>query len=142
MAKAETINTTLTRRAAMGKGALALAAVAIVPACMTIEPAGAADGEGELAALVRRYFEQVDVFNRVAVQDARTDKQNDALARATFEKTIRQIVGVPARTRKDALAALEFLEREEMIEIWVNSAGGLSESLVAAIRGYIEGGVA
>jgi hypothetical protein len=136
-AKGENNTTKLNRRELVGRGALVLAAAGVAAL-----PAIAAGEDGELSVLVRRYFEQVDVFNRVAVQDGRTDKQNDALARATYEKTTRQIVGVPARTRKDALAALEFLEREEFIETWANNGEGLSESLVAAIRGYIEGGVA
>jgi len=119
----------------------ALAVVAAVPAAAALGSVPTLAG-GELAALVKRYFEQVDVFNRVAVQDGRTDKQNDALARATYDKTLQRIIGAPARTSDDALAALEFLEREEMIETWAGDAEGLSESLVDAIRGYIEGRVA
>jgi hypothetical protein len=120
----------------------ALTVVASVPAAVALSTTALASvGEpSELAALVRRYFAEIDAFNTFARN--RTDEEADAFAASTFEKTMRQIVGVPARTRKDALAALEFLEREEFIETWVNDGEGLSESLVAAIRGYIEAGAA
>jgi len=44
------------------------------------------------------------------------------------------MVGVPVRTREDALAVIEFMERDNCIEMY-----GPVESLVDGLRGYIEG---
>jgi hypothetical protein len=98
--------------------------------------------------LVRRYFAEVDAFNDFALADERTDEQADAFAAATYEKTMLEMVGVPARTREDALAALEWLIRDgadldelNQQEDW-NPFCNVAGSLVDAIRGYIEGRVA
>jgi hypothetical protein len=63
-------------------------------------------------ALVRRYFEEVEYFNATSLADDRSDEESDALAEATFDKTMHEMVGVPARSRDDALAALEWLIKE------------------------------
>jgi hypothetical protein len=67
---------------------------------------------GQLATLVHRYFDEVDAFNTRALTDASTDEEADALAEATYNATLRQMIGVPARTMGDALAALDWLIKE------------------------------
>jgi hypothetical protein len=109
----------------------ALTIVAAAPAAVALGAGSALAGGqgGELAALVKRYFEQVEVFNAT---EHETDEQSDAHAEATFEATLDALDGVPVRTREDALAVLEFLERENVIEKW-----GQAEALVDALREYI-----
>jgi hypothetical protein len=93
----------------------ALAVVAAVPAAVALGGAAVTFGEpGELAALVRRYFEEVEYFNATGFDgtDYRSDEESDALAESTFDKTMHEMVGVPARSREDALAALEWLTKD------------------------------
>src|SRR5665648_401837 len=88
----------------------ALAVVAAVPAAVAlgVAPAFGAGEPGQLAVLVRRYFAEIDAFNAFAL----TDEQADACAAATYEKTMLEMVGVPAITREDALAALDWLIKD------------------------------
>jgi hypothetical protein len=60
-------------------------------------------GGGELASILVLYWQQVDEFN-----DAQhiSDEESDAHAAATYEATWRRVIGMPARTSNDALAAL------------------------------------
>ena len=125
-----------------------LTVVAVVPAVAALgAPAFASDEPGELAALVVRYFAEVEDFNRLSPAEGRTDEDNDALAEATFDNTMQEMVGVPARSRQDALAALDWLTKEG-VDLDELSYGDWSphartaNSLVDAIRVYIEGGVA
>jgi hypothetical protein len=88
-----------------GTGVAALAAgVAAVPF-----EAKAKAGGGELAALVRRYFAEVETFNAT---DHKTDREFDAHADATYNATLEQMVGVPVRTKGDALAVVDWLIKE------------------------------
>jgi hypothetical protein len=107
-------------------------------------PMGAAMARGEpgqLAALVSRYFAEVDAFNTRALTDASTDEEADALAEATYRTTLRQMIGTPARTPDDALAALDWLFKEDAD--FKNEYGGAGlfgrvvTSLVDAIKDYI-----
>jgi glycerol kinase len=100
---------------------------------------------GQLAALVNRYFAEVDAFNARALSDGYTDEEADALADATFEATLRQMIGVPARTTEDALAALDWLIKEGAdLESEYGEGdrmfGGVVTSLVDAIRDHIVSG--
>jgi hypothetical protein len=131
----------------------ALAVVAAVPAAAALGGAAtSASGEpSQLAALVRRYWaEIIDAFNvsgfNPVTGQYRSDKKSDALAAATFEKTMLEMVGVPARTREDALAALDWLikdgaDLDELNQGDWNQFSKVAGSLVDAIRGYIEGRV-
>jgi hypothetical protein len=138
----------INRRKALTVVASAPAAVALaaVPAFASVE------GPSELAGLVRRYFAETADFNRIAVQDGRTDDDNDALADATYETTLERMIGVPARSAEDALAALDWLVKEEAdfgtdYDQGEDDDDALGQhvqvvtSLVDAIRGYIEGKV-
>jgi hypothetical protein len=127
----------------------ALAVVAAVPAVAALGGSAFTMGEpGELAALVRRYFEECEAFNQTGPDpitgEWRSDEESDALAAVTFDKTGRELIGVPARTTEDALAALEWLAKEgaDLDELnwgdWSPHAN-IVASLVDAIRGYIEG---
>jgi hypothetical protein len=94
-----------------------------------------------LAALVHRYFAEVDAFNTRALSDPSTDEEADALAAATYNATLRQMIGVPARSMGDALAALDWLIKEGA-DLESEYAGDLFfgeivTSLVDAIRGHI-----
>ena len=126
----------------------ALTVVATAPIAIAASPGFAAGEPGELAALVRQYFKQVAAFNKTSVGDYRTDEQNDALAEATYEATQERMIGVPARTAEDALAALDWLIKEGVdFEIdYSDEPDGRHEevvvSLVTAIRSYIEGRIA
>lgn len=126
-----------TRREIIGVGA-AVAAIAAVGL-----PMGATMAKREasqLAALISRYFAEVDVFNATPHP---TDKEFNTHAATTFDRTLRQMIGVPARTADDALAAIDFLIREEASfeELaYGNQWARVVASLVDAIRGYIVSG--
>ena len=120
----------------------ALAAVAVAPAALAAFPTlglckDATEG-GELAALIQRYFEETDAFSSWSSETSPSDEEFDARADATFNATSEALSSVPARTREDALAAIEFLERENCVE----TSWAPAEALLNAIRGYIEGGAA
>jgi hypothetical protein len=99
-------------------------------------------GGGELASILALYWQQVDEFN-----DAQhiSDEESDAHAAATYEATLRRVIGMPARTSNDALAALDWLSKEsewnhlnlDQIEWNDNEYGSAVVSLAHAIRGYI-----
>jgi hypothetical protein len=85
----------------------ALAFVATVPAAVALGGSAFVVGEpGQLAALVHRYFAEVEVFNTRALSDGCTDEEADVLADVTYNATLRQMIGVPARTTGDALCCL------------------------------------
>ena len=125
-----------TRREIIGAGAAAgVIAGAGLPMGVTM-----AKGEpGQLAGLVSRYFAEVDVFNATAHQ---TDEESDAHAESTCLATLRRIIGTPARTADDALAAMDWLIKENAD--FKNELGDTESiygravtSLVDALRGYI-----
>jgi hypothetical protein len=124
----------------------ALAVVAAVPAAIALgAPAFALGEPGQLAALVHRYFAEVDAFNARALSDGYTNEEADALADATFEATLRQMIGVPARTTGDALAALNWLIKEgaDLESEYGEDVlffGEVVTSLVDAIKDYIVSG--
>jgi len=118
----------------------ALAVVASVPALAAVPAlASAAELGGEFAALVRRYFAETKTFNRVAVADGRTDKQNDALAASTYEATLHRMAETPIRSANDALALLDWMEREDIIEHWHNDGEGVIEAMTSSLRDYLAG---
>lgn len=126
-----------TRRDVMRSGALATLAIASAPA---LSAANLSPGtHGQLAVLVRRYFTEIAVSNAT---DHETDEKFDAHAGETYEKTMREMVGVPARTRDDALAALDWLIKDGADlstlhqEDW-NPLQRTARSLVYAVRDYI-----
>jgi secreted PhoX family phosphatase len=125
-----------TRREIIGAGA-AVAAIAAVGLPMGATMASP-QIEG-LAALISRYFAEVNTFNATP---HRTDKESTAHAKATYEATLRQMIGMPAHTTGDALAALDWLTKEGAdfsLEYGDDSTffGRVVTSLVDAIRGYI-----
>lgn len=93
--------------------------------------------EPSLAVLVPRYFAEIGVFNNT---DHASDEESDAHAEATFERTMEEMIGLPARTADDALAALDWLMREKanLDEMAIGgSFGDVVASLVTAIRDYL-----
>jgi hypothetical protein len=112
-----------------GVAALAVAGAAVVPFVAS------ASRPGDLANLMRLYWRQVDDYNAT---DHYTDEHSDAHAAATYEKTMRLIVGVPARTADDALSALDWLCKEAMLGVLSASNQGLHrlDSLETARRDY------
>ena len=96
----------------------ALTAVAAFPAAFAIgAPLSFTEGKpGELASLIRRYFEEVKTFH-----DSDLVADDDYfLADAPFDATLRKMVGAPASTREDALAAITWIifeGKESMIEL-------------------------
>ena len=127
------MQTTINRRRA-------LAVVAAVPAAAALGSPAFATGEpGQLAALVRRYYDEVDAFNAIALA---TDEASDSLADATYNATMSKMIGVPARSADDALAAMDWLIREgadSMIELDPDGTAWAQTcvSLVNAVRDYI-----
>jgi len=123
----------------------ALAVVAAVPAAAALGGSAFTMGEpGELAALVRRYFAETEAFCSFARD--RTDEECDAFAATTYEGTMERMVGIPAWTAEDALAALDWLIKDEAnlghldteSREW-HVGSRVAGSLVDAIREYIEG---
>jgi hypothetical protein len=90
-----------------GTGVAALAAgAAVVPFAVNTKISA---GGGELAGLIKLYWQQVHEFNNA---EHITDDESDSYAAATYEATLQRIVGVPAKSREDALAAMDWLMRE------------------------------
>ncbi len=87
--------------------------------------------------LVKRYFDEIDAFNAFALTDDRTDEEADACAEATYEATREQMIGVPARSAEDALAALDWVVKEGEDHFLQAADGEVLTSLFDAIRGYI-----
>ena len=119
----------------------ALTVVAAVPAAVAlgVVPAFAIGEPGQLAALIRRYWVEVDVFNNTKHL---TDEESDAHAEATFDVTMSQMVGVPARSAGDAHAALDWIIREgehSMVEFDADGSlyARVNTSLMNAARDYI-----
>jgi hypothetical protein len=125
------------------------AAVAAVPGVGLSMAAKAATTErSELASLIDLYWRQVDAFNDTPFDN---DVDFDVQALMTYEATRERMVGVPARTAEDAVAALDWLIRDECELSVLSEDGGCSEadgpigdyhtlvlSLVNAIRDYIK----
>ena len=58
---------------------------------MALPALASTEGPSELAALVRRYFAELDAFTAFAKD--RTDEEADAFAAATHEKTMTEMIG-------------------------------------------------
>ena len=110
----------VTRRSVMAGSA---AVVAAVPAFGLTK---GVDGPSELAALVKRYFEQIAIFNDTRHE---TDDEFDAHAAATFEPVMDAMQGTPVRSEEDALAVVDILIRENCVD-W-HWAEGMVEELHA-----------
>jgi hypothetical protein len=115
-------------------------AVALVTPASVIAANAIATESGELAALMRRYWAEIDVFNATPHP---TDKESDAHAASTYELTLSQTIGVRARTPEDALEAFKFIRGElgENERFGGDLADALT-SLLDAVSGYISGRVA
>ena len=128
----------------------ALAVVAAVPVAAALGDSSFTMGEpGELATLVKRYSAEIDAFNAWCSSCDPNDDELDGRAEATYEATMGRMVGVPALTSEDALAALDWLIKDEadlghIDHEWRewSASSRVTGSLVDAIRGYIEGRVA
>jgi hypothetical protein len=87
-----------------GVAALAVGAAAVVPFAAKAETSG-----GELAGLIRLYWQQVDYFNSAWHI---SDREADAFAASTYEATLHRLELVPVRTSEDAVTAIEWVLRE------------------------------
>jgi hypothetical protein len=90
---------------------------------------------GEFCALVRLFAER-EMFNCTHHE---TDEDSDDHAEATYYKTERQMRDTPIRTSDDALALIDWLERNECIETWCGDGEGLVEALIESLRTYLRG---
>ena len=89
-----------------------------------------------MAALIQRYHSEVDAFNAT---DHPTDK--DSNAHATYQATIREMIGVPARSAEDALAAIDFFIKEGA-DLMIELGGGDDhdtriEELIALVADHV-----
>src|SRR6185369_6019829 len=121
---------TIDRRKLMLGGAVGAAAVAVgLPALP--------EGPGQLAALVKRYFAEVAAF----CSDPRGDDDNWYLADQPFHVTLRELMGVPVRSRDDAVAAVDWIIFEGKDGVINFGGDGLfgqvGESLGHALRNYL-----
>ena len=92
-----------------------------------------------MAGLISRYFAEVEAFNTVGIDD---DDELDAIAEATFDVTIRKLVGVPVRTSGDAIAAIDWILAEgehSRIDFSHGEHGAAASSLLKELRIYMEG---
>ena len=95
----------------------------------------------ELATLAQRYFAEQAAFNTTTLEDDSTEA-TDALADRTFLPVLRQIVGVPVRNDKDALAAVDLLlDSGDGCMIDLSDDGTIFErvdySVIHALRDYL-----
>ncbi len=111
--------------------AIGAAAVAIPATCIPIGATMAKGEPGQLASLVKLYFAQVDTFNNT---EHPTDAEFDAHA-GPYHATLEQMVGVPALTAEDALAAIDWLVKEGAdLESEYGYYGDIVTSMVDAVR--------
>ncbi len=95
-----------------------------------------------ITVLVPRYYAEVDAFNTRTLTDASTDEDAYVIAEATYNATLRRMIGVPARTADDALAAIDWFIKE-CADTQLDIANGdclydrVAGSLVNAVRDYI-----
>lgn len=81
------------------------AAVTAIPAVgLSVGLAKASRGPSELAALIRRYWSEVDAFNANAPED-----DDDYIADQRYDLTMAEMVGVQARSADDAIAAMDWI---------------------------------
>ena len=88
-----------------------------------------------MAGLIRLHSKQVDEFNST---DHRTDAEFDAHATATYTATLHEMRDTPVRTAKDAVALIEFMWNEDLIEEWAGTLEGFSRDLLDSLCAYIK----
>jgi hypothetical protein len=118
----------------------ALTVVAAAPVAVAAFPSIALGEPGELANLIRKYWSEIDFFNTRTL--GWSDEESDAFAAQTFEATLEQLIGVPARSADDAIAALEWVLKEgkyNMISFSWEPHGSAAQSLINAARDYLAG---
>jgi hypothetical protein len=125
---------TIDRRKLLGTLGTA-GAVALVTRASVI----AANSEpSELATLIHRYRAEIDEWEAIP------DKTDEFFhARTPFDVAMHKMIGVPARTRDDAIAAFQFIRDE--FELEDRYGGYLADaltSLLDAVKSYISGRVA
>ena len=95
-----------------------------------------AQGPSALASLVKRYFAEVDAFNTSPLDD-----DGHFHGDQPFDATLEEMIGVPAQTADDALAAIDWLKHDGegcMIELGGDGLyGQVAGSLVDAVRDYL-----
>lgn len=98
------------------------------------------EGPSELAAIVRRYFEELAAFNA----DPRGDDNEFYNADQPFDVTLLQMIGVPVRSNDDATAAVQIVlecGRGCMIDFGEGPYGQVAEWCLHALRDYLAGRV-
>jgi hypothetical protein len=113
----------------------ALTTLGMAGAVALVTPAAIAanTGPSELATLIHRYRAEIDEWEAIP------DKTDEFFhAETPFDATMQQMIGVPARTRDDAIAAFQFIRDE--FELEDRYGGYLADaltSLLDAVNGYI-----
>lgn len=122
-----------------------IAAVTAIPAGLSIGATKATrvDGvatEDKLLGIIRRYEASVDETNAQCELRGMKDDELDARIDRSCE-ILANVVGLPAATAADALAALNFVIRENIEENGLHPDGfpfdAAIASLLASVRGYI-----
>ena len=124
----------LSRREALRGGGVAAIAAAVPIGTALSAPVS------EFAALVRLNFEQVDEFNATSFNangEPRTDEESDWVAASGYEATLQRMRKTPIRTPQDATAALDWMEREGIIENWCGDCSELIEGITSSLRSYL-----
>jgi phytoene dehydrogenase-like protein len=105
-------------------GAVALASPASVISANT-EPS-------ELAILIHRYRAEIDEW------EAKEKTDEEFHADTPFDATMQQMIGAPARTRDDALAAFQFIRDEfDLEDRYGDYLADALTSLLDSVNSYI-----
>ena len=118
------------RRKLMVGGAAGAAAVVVGLPALPEAP-------GQLAALVRQYFAEIEAF----ISDPRLDDNEFYMSDQPFEVTLRELVGVPVRNKDDAVAAVDWIiddGKDGDLNFGGDGIyGQVTESLAHALRNYL-----
>lgn len=87
---------------------------------------------GDLAKLIRLYWWEYEALNKHPSGGQQDSSEFDALVAATIPRIEKSLIGVPALSHADALAAVEWLQREEDVADSV-----AFDSIIEAVRGYV-----
>jgi hypothetical protein len=137
MAKAKTKDNTLTRRAAMGKGALALVCVAAVPAAVAVGASVPVLTHDRQLTLIREYEAELGIIDSI---DDPSQRRVNAWQRKAHA-ILGEAASLPCLTAASAVAVLDLIVKDEMLESTTIFSDHFP-ALVGAVKDYLAGRVA